>query len=166
MGHPMDMEIDEKVREAATKAFVPPKTPFLAVDLVIYYPNSESVWDTEIVVIERTYEPRGYALPGGFVDYMESVEAAALREAKEETSLIVEIDRLIGVYSDPKRDPRKHVVSCAYLARPLDPNNRPVAGDDAKAVRFVRLRDFEKLQWCFDHHLIMMAAADILKPCW
>ena len=87
------------------------KMPSLAVDAVI-------VAKEEIVLIKRDREPfRGdYALPGGFVRYGETVEAAVQREVKEETGLSVKVKSLVGVYSDPHRDPRGHVVSIAFLA--------------------------------------------------
>lgn len=145
----------------ATNSWTPPKTPFLAVDIVVYYPKPNPN-DTQIVVIERKYPPLGYALPGGFVDYGESVETAAVREAKEELALAVELDRLIGVFSDPNRDPRKHVASCAYLAHAVYPEQMPIGMDDAKKAHVVRLQDLHKLQWCFDHQNIVMQAAAIL----
>ncbi len=88
------------------------KTPLLAADAVIFF-------DEGIVLIRRKNQPyQGcYALPGGFVEVGETVEAAAQREAREETGLEIELLALVGVYSDPGRDPRGHVVSVAYLAK-------------------------------------------------
>lgn len=89
-----------------------PETPKIMVDVVI--PSEEG-----IVLIRRASEPfeGRWALPGGFVEVGEMVEAAATREAAEETGLAVELARLVGVYSDPDRDPRGHNVSVAFLAR-------------------------------------------------
>jgi 8-oxo-dGTP diphosphatase len=84
-----------------------------------------------IVLIERRHPPSGYALPGGFVDVGETVEAAALREAREETGLDVTLTRLLGVYSDPERDPRGHTVSVVYVG---EARGEPQAGDDAARV--------------------------------
>src|SRR5215203_2202919 len=90
-----------------------PETPKIMVDVVV--PSEEG----RILLIRRGTEPyEGYwALPGGFVEVGETLEEAAAREAEEETGLEIEIVRLIGVYSDPDRDPRGHNVSCVYLAR-------------------------------------------------
>ena len=85
-----------------------PITPALTVDVVIELTDRP---DRPIVLIERRNPPAGHALPGGFVDVGETVEAAAVREAREETGLEVTLTRLLGVYSDPARDPRGHTVS-------------------------------------------------------
>ncbi len=87
-----------------------------------------------IVLIERRNPPPGWALPGGFVDLGETVEAAAVREAREETSLVVALGPLLGVYSDPGRDPRGDTVSIVFVGRA---SGAPVAADDAKAFRIV-----------------------------
>jgi 8-oxo-dGTP diphosphatase len=84
--------------------------------------------DGRIVFIERKNEPRGIALPGGFVDEYEWVADAAVREAKEETGLDVELVELFHVYSDPKRDKRAHMVSTVFIAKA---SGEPVGGDDA-----------------------------------
>jgi len=82
-----------------------------------------------IVLIERRSPPHGWALPGGFVDVGESLEAAAVREAREETSLDVELKLLLGNYSDPSRDLRGHTASAVYIA---EAKGEPLAADDAK----------------------------------
>ncbi|MEK6711883.1 MAG: NUDIX hydrolase [Nitrospinota bacterium] len=87
------------------------KTPYLTVDLIIEMEGG-------IVLIERKNPPPGWALPGGFVDYGETLERAALREAKEETSLDVELLRQFHAYSDPRRDERQHNVTVVFIARP------------------------------------------------
>ena len=81
------------------------------------------------VLINRKNRPLGWAIPGGFVDAGESVVSAAIREAKEETSLDVKIVSLLGVYSDPSRDPRQHTISTVFVAKA---EGNPVAADDAK----------------------------------
>ena len=107
-----------------------------------------------IVLIRRKNPPYGWALPGGFVDEGESVERAAVREAKEELSLDVSLKELFYVYSDPLRDPRKHTMSTVFWATPLDPGQTPRAQDDASELgRF----DLDALPspLCFDHAEIL-----------
>lgn len=104
-----------------------------------------------IVLVERQNPPFGWALPGGFVDYGESVEAAAQREAHEETGLWVELREQFQVYSDPGRDPRQHTLSIVLLATAT---GEPQAGDDAKTVgvfEFWRI----PANLCFDHNRIL-----------
>lgn len=105
-----------------------PVTPLLSVDIVIELTDRS---ERPIVLIERRYEPHGWALPGGFVDVGETVEQAAVREAREETGLAVHLQTLLGCYSDPRRDPRGHTVSIVYVATAC---GEPQARDDARAV--------------------------------
>jgi 8-oxo-dGTP diphosphatase len=104
-----------------------------------------------IILIERLNSPLGWAIPGGFVDYGESVESAAQREAKEEIGLQVELIEQFQVYSDPQRDPRQHTLSVVFLATAT---GEPQAGDDAK-----NLGIFESWRiptnLCFDHDRIL-----------
>ena len=86
-----------------------PVTPSITADVIIEMPMLD---DKPIILIERKYEPYGWAIPGGFVEVGETVATAAAREALEETSLEVELDVLLGIYSDPKRDFRGHT-ACA-----------------------------------------------------
>ncbi|MFH0875505.1 MAG: NUDIX hydrolase [archaeon] len=109
--------------------------PHIAVDLIIKYKEG-------IVIIERKNPPLGFALPGGFVDYGETLEQAAIREAKEETNLDVTIIRQLHAYSDPKRDPRFHVISVAYI---LEGNGTLKAQDDAKSAKVMKGEDIPKL---------------------
>jgi 8-oxo-dGTP diphosphatase len=104
-----------------------PQTPLLSVDIVIELLDAPG----RIVLIERRNEPFGWALPGGFVDIGETVEVAAVREAQEETGLSVTLVALLGVYSDPARDPRGHTVSVVYVGRA---HGEPHGGDDARAA--------------------------------
>ena len=127
-----------------------PAGPALTVDCVVF--DAED----RLLLIRRRNEPfKGhYALPGGFVDIGETVETAARRELKEETSVEAGGLRLIGVYSDPKRDPRRHTVSAAYLVD--DFTGTPQAGDDAAAAAFVAGWQNERL--AFDHDKIVRDA--------
>jgi 8-oxo-dGTP diphosphatase len=129
-----------------------PKTPLLSADCVVFDRAGR------LLLIKRKDAPfKGrHALPGGFVEIGETVEQAALRELKEETGVEGKIVRLIGVYSDPKRDPRGHVVSAAFLVRPK--SARAIAGDDAASAQFVS--DWRVLKLAFDHSRIV---ADALK---
>ena len=105
-----------------------PRTPEITVDLVI---ELEDKPGRPIVVIRRGHPPSGHALPGGFVDIGETVEHAAKREAREEIGLEITLREILGVYSDPARDPRGHSVAIVYVATA---SGEPVAGDDAAAV--------------------------------
>ncbi len=105
-----------------------PRTPDVCVDVVIELTDRPG---RPIVLIRRARPPAGHALPGGFVDIGETVEQAALREAREETGLTVSLGDLLGVYSEPSRDPRGHTVSIVFVATAT---GEPVAGDDAAGI--------------------------------
>ncbi|MDQ5872700.1 MAG: NUDIX hydrolase [Acidobacteriota bacterium] len=103
-----------------------------------------------------------WALPGGFCEVGETTEECGVREVLEETGVKVEIGRLLGVYSDPKRDPRGHTVSVLYDARPI----RGVArgGDDAAEARWFTRRELEKLDLAFDHGEIVREQLGRRRP--
>lgn len=125
-----------------------PETPLLAVDIIIElldYPANT------IVLIERRNPPHGWALPGGFVDVGESLEQAAMREAREETCLDVTLKKLLGCYSNPQRDPRGHTVSPVYIA---EAHGTPQAADDAKNLQCLSLTALPQ-ELVFDHALIL-----------
>jgi 8-oxo-dGTP diphosphatase len=132
-----------------------PETPLLATDCVVLDGAGR------VLLIRRKNEPyRGaLALPGGFVEIGESVEAACCRELREETGLEVDQLELVGVYSDPARDPRGHVCSVTFLAQ-ID-GATAVAGDDAAAVEWVR--DPDEHQLAFDHARILRDALNLAK---
>lgn len=134
------------------------KTPLLAADAVILFQDG-------IVLIRRNNPPyQGcYALPGGFVEIGETVEEAAIREAREETGLDINLLGLVGVYSDPARDPRGHVVSVAFLARD---SGRLQSGSDARSAEVFPPEELTRLS--FDHEQIISDAlhlAEVLGIC-
>lgn len=120
------------------------RTPIPTVDIII-----ES--NKGILLIKRKNPPEGWALPGGFVDYGESLESAAVREAKEETSLDVELTRQFHTYSDPQRDPRHHTITTVFIAKAA---GKAVAGDDAKEAGIFD-KDGLPEQIAFDHRDII-----------
>lgn len=121
-----------------------PKTPCLTVDLIIEMEGG-------VVLIERKNPPPGWALPGGFVDYGETLEQAALREAREETSLDVRLIRQFHAYSDPRRDARQHNVTVVFIARPIGGTLR--GRDDARRAAVFRRGSLPPL--AFDHGEIL-----------
>ena len=129
-----------------------PKTPALTTDCVIFDSRGR------VLLIRRGHPPYAgsYALPGGFVEIGERVEEACRREALEETGVEVGELRLVGVYSDPNRDPRGHTVSAAFLIKPR--STKAVGGDDAESATFVE--NWKSLKLAFDHSHIV---ADALK---
>ena len=116
-------------------------------DIIIHAP------ERGVVLIERSGPPFGFALPGGFVDTGESVEEAAAREAFEETGLHVTLEALLGVYSDPARDPRRHTLSVVYIASTREPE-KLAAGDDAAAAAWHRPEALPE-NLAFDHARIL-----------
>jgi 8-oxo-dGTP diphosphatase len=129
-----------------------PKTPLLTADCVVFDRAGR------LLLIKRRNPPfKGkYALPGGFVEIGETVEEAALRELHEETGIDGKIIALVGVYSDPKRDPRAHTVSTTFLVRPK--SAKVEGGDDAASAAFIE--DWQDLKLAFDHNRIV---ADAVK---
>jgi len=127
----------------------PPRTPLLTVDGVV-------IANGEVLLIRRRNPPFAgqYALPGGFVDVGERVETAVVREVREETGLEAAIERLLGVYSDPSRDPRGHTVSVTYLLRRT--GGSLAGADDADDARFFPLTALPPL--AFDHAQILADA--------
>jgi 8-oxo-dGTP diphosphatase len=132
------------------------KRPLLVVDCVVFDRAGR------LLLIRRKNPPfQGqYALPGGFVEYGETVEQAAARELLEEANVLAATLSLIGVYSDPHRDPRGHVVSIAYLATARQYDSR--AGSDASEATFIA--DWDDKELAFDHGRIVSDARPLMKP--
>jgi len=120
------------------------RNPFPTVDIIIEINGG-------IVLIERRNEPLGWALPGGFVDYGETLEKSAAREAREETSLVISNLRLLGCYSDPGRDSRLHAISTVFVAEGA---GVPLAADDAASLAVFPLDSLPGFL-CFDHERIL-----------
>lgn len=120
------------------------RNPFPTVDIIIEVEEG-------IVLVKRKNEPRGWAIPGGFVEYGETVEECALREAKEETSLDVELVEQFHVYSDPKRDPRFHTISTVFIAKA---KGKPSPGDDAGEAKVFNEETLPE-DIVFDHKKIL-----------
>ena len=119
--------------------------PRLAADCIILVGG-------KVLLIHRKNEPVGWALPGGFVEYGETIEDAVRREMKEETGLDLQDLRQFRVYSDPARDARGHVVSVVFTARGV---GKPEAGDDADRYRLIDLDDVPEKELVFDHAQIL-----------
>ena len=119
------------------------RNPTPTVDVIVYK-------NEKILLIKRKNPPFGWALPGGFVDEGETVEHAAIREAKEETGLDVNLEALLYVYSDPGRDSRQHTLSIVFTA---NSTGIPMAADDATDLGYFSLTELPEL--AFDHELII-----------
>ncbi len=129
-----------------------PETPFLAVDGIVKLFDEHGNF-RGIVLIERKNPPVGLALPGGFVEVGETVESAVVREIKEEVGLDFQIERILGVFSKPDRDPRFHTVSVVFVGHA---KGEPKASSDAKRAKVFKLEEIPFERLVFDH-------AEILK---
>lgn len=124
------------------------KNPVPTVDIIIEINDKDS---KKIVLIKRKNPPFGWAIPGGFVDYGESLENAAVREAKEETSLEIELVKQFHTYSDPARDPRQHTISTVFVAKA---EGVPIGADDAAEAKLFALDSLPE-EMAFDHRAII-----------
>jgi len=128
-----------------------PAGPAPTVDVVLLLPGDR------LVLVRRRHPPLGWALPGGFVDLGETLEAAAVREASEETGLEIRLLDLVGCYSDPGRDARRHTITTVFLAAAV---GEPRGGDDAAEARAFDWAALPPL--CFDHGEILADARRLL----
>ncbi|NIO05708.1 MAG: NUDIX domain-containing protein [Proteobacteria bacterium] len=125
------------------------RSPLTTVDIIIECPTGREAEGLALIMRDR--EPRMWALPGGFCEYGESLEDAAVREAKEETGLDVELIKQLHTYSDPDRDPRHHSITTVFIAKGM---GVPKAGDDAREVRVFSEADIPEML-AFDHKRIL-----------
>ena len=125
------------------------RNPVPTVDIIIEIKRGDG--QEGIVLIKRKNPPYGWAIPGGFVDYGESLERAAVREAKEETSLDIQLKSQLHTYSDPKRDPRQHTISTVYVATA---KGKPKAQDDAREIGIFTKEELN-FSLAFDHRKIL-----------
>ena len=125
------------------------RNPVPTVDIIIEIQREDG--KEGIVLIKRKNPPHGWAIPGGFVDYGESLEEAAAREAKEETSLDVQLKRQFHTYSDPDRDPRQHTISTVFVATA---QGQPKAQDDAQEIGIFSRNEID-FPLAFDHSRIL-----------
>jgi ADP-ribose pyrophosphatase YjhB (NUDIX family) len=128
--------------------------PFITVDIIIETKGG-------VVLIKRSNPPFGWALPGGFVDYGESLETAARREAREETGLVVRNLRQMHTYSRPGRDPRFHTITTVFTAKA---KGQPRAGSDAAGAQVVKKGAWKKLSLAFDHQQVLRDYSMQKKP--
>ena len=133
------------------------KIPSLTADIFIFDD------DFNFILIKRKNDPYKdcWALPGGFVEYGESVETAAIREAKEETSIDVELKSLVNVYSEPDRDPRGHTVTVAFTAK--GNMNNMKADSDAKEIAIFSAENLDEIEIAFDHEEIIKDCLKVAK---
>ena len=124
-------------------------------------PTVDTIIDNEskVLFVKRNKEPfvGKMVFPGGFMKKGETAEDAAKREVKEETSLDIELNDILGVYSDPTRDPRGHIMSTVFIGT-LSPNSNikePVSGDGVTSTKWISLDNFEQEDFGFDHKKIL-----------
>lgn len=133
------------------------RNPSLTTDVFIFDD------DLNFILIKRKNDPYKdcWALPGGFVEYGESVETAAIREAKEETSIDIELIDLVNVYSEPNRDPRGHTITVAYTAKGDLTTKK--ADSDAKDISIFNVDALDEIELAFDHRQIIKDCLNMAK---
>lgn len=133
------------------------RNPSLTTDVFIFDD------DLNFILIKRKNDPYKdcWALPGGFVEYGESVETAAIREAKEETSIDIELIDLVNVYSEPNRDPRGHTITVAYTAKGDLTTKK--ADSDAKDISIFNVDALDEIELAFDHRQIINDCLNMAK---
>jgi len=126
------------------------RNPIPTIDAIVHNEKNQ------VLFIKRKNDPfkNHLSLPGGFVNYGERIEDALRREVKEETSLNIEPLEILGVYSDPNRDPRGHIMSTVFVCLIMD-NLKGKAGDDASDICWVSLNDIKNNTYAFDHKMII-----------
>ena len=128
------------------------KNPIPTVDMIIDK-------NSKVLFIKRVKEPfeGKMVFPGGFIKIGETAEDAAIREVMEETSLEVDLDHILGVYSDPNRDPRGHIMSTVFIGKisTNSQNKEPIAGDGASSIKWVDIEDMDQEDFGFDHKNIL-----------
>lgn len=132
------------------------RNPALTVDVVVIEGN-------KILLVKRGQPPHQgeWALPGGFVEYGETSEAAAKREVQEETGIAIELSAILGVYSDPDRDPRGHTASVVFVGKMV--SGQLQGGDDAADAKWYDINDLHEEQLVFDHGMIVQDFRQWLK---
>ena len=132
------------------------RNPALSVDVMV-------IEGSKILLVKRGQPPHQgeWALPGGFVEYGETVEAAAKREVQEETGIAIDLSAILGVYSDPERDPRSHTVSVVFVGKMI--GGQLQEGDDAADARWYDINDLREEQLAFDHEMIVQDFRQWLK---
>jgi len=129
------------------------ETPYLTIDAIIEY-------NRKLIIIERMHDPLGLAWVGGFVDPGETCKQAVIRECGEEVNLKVDVIDLIGIYDDPERDPRGHLVSIAYLCKAVAGTPRPQDAE-VKKIHQVSLDEALKLHMIADHSQMLLDALEL-----
>lgn len=146
------MESTSSAKAISLEKMPKQRNPYPAADVIIYR-------NDKIVLVRRKEPVRGkLAFPGGFIEWGETVEAAAIREAKEETGLDIELEELLGVYSDPKRDPRAHIFTITFIGKPIGGKLR--TSEEHMEIGWYKISELDFSKLASDHSKILQ---DFLK---